>query len=181
MPAGNTTNTAKYFSDGSGRDLYIRHNNGGLDFSSTGNYHNATSHKQWLTSTAKFLSTGYGCPNILPAKNPIQGGAWSTTSHSDYSWPSKTKNGRRKKGTSTSPHPNFSVPRNKEFVYPSGILFQYASDIATPKRSRSRTSNGTKLPSLTPKASKTASKIATRKATSLTPMHKSTGLQHPSF
>merc|ERR1711976_1071656 len=70
-----------------------------------------------------------------------------TTTRSDYRWPSLQKKPGVAKDSSFTP--NFSVPRSKEFVYPSGILFQYENDIKTPRRTMQRTD---KLPKLRSKS-----------------------------
>jgi len=123
-----------YHSDGSGRDLYIGHNNGGLSASSQSHYHNAQSNTQWLTSNSKFLRTGFGAPRKAAgaassgSRGAARNDSWSTTSRSDFKWPSQQP--KKNFVVDGGVKANFSIPRNKEFVYPSGILFQYPEDIA---------------------------------------------------
>lgn len=150
-----------YLSDGTGRDLYIGYNNGGLSFKTQTQYTGKSGKKagsEWSTSSQASIGTAaYAAPRsvkLMKATKKID--SWSTTTGSHFKWPSLTSSSRAPpspfKGATMKSTNSFTLPRNKEFVYPNGILFQYEDDIQTPLRKTRRAqfshSHTSELPNL---------------------------------
>lgn len=111
-----------YYSDGSGRDQYIGYNNGGLSMNPVTQFRKSKGAKR--------------TPGKKPRAHDFNRSTWTSTNRADFQWPAMQK---PKGPMMPKKKLNFSIPRNKEFVYPNGTLFQYHDLISTPATNMRRT------------------------------------------